>query len=62
MAFLDILIWTGLILLVAWDLAWKGIGMWQAARNEHKAWFICILIFNTIGILPIIYIILQKKK
>jgi len=26
------------------------------------AWFICIAIFNTLGILPIIYIILSKKK
>jgi hypothetical protein len=26
------------------------------------AWFICIAIFNTIGILPIIYILLHKKE
>jgi hypothetical protein len=36
--------------------------MWKAARNSHLAWFICIFIFNTIGILPIIYILIHKEK
>jgi len=45
-----------------WDYVWKLIAMWKAARADHLAWFICIAIFNTIGILPIIYISLQRKK
>jgi hypothetical protein len=52
-----------LIAIVAiWDSVWKLIGMWKAARNNHLAWFICIFIFNTIGILPIIYILIHKEK
>ncbi|MEI7675386.1 MAG: DUF5652 family protein [Bacteroidales bacterium] len=45
-----------------WDSVWKFIGLWRAARNNDLLWFICIAVFNTLGILPIIYIILDKKK
>lgn len=48
-----------IVILAIWDSVWKLIAMWKAGRNNHLAWFICIAIFNTIGILPIIYIILQ---
>lgn len=48
-------------ILAIWDLAWKGMGMWRAAQRGHKAWFVVILIFNTLGILPIIYLALNKK-
>jgi len=51
-----------IIILSVWDSVWKLIAMWRAARNTHLAWFICIFIFNTIGILPIIYILIHKKK
>jgi len=51
-----------IIILALWDAVWKLIGMWKAARNNHLAWFLCIFIFNTIGILPIIYILIQKGK
>jgi hypothetical protein len=51
-----------LIPLILWDATWKIIAMWRAARNKHLAWFICIAIFNTVGILPIIYLLTNKKK
>ena len=52
-----------LIIVVAiWDSVWKLIGLWKSARNNELAWFICIAIFNTLGILPIIYIVMNKKK
>jgi len=52
-----------LIVIVAiWDSVWKLIAMWKAARNNHLAWFICIFIFNTLGILPIIYILINKEE
>jgi hypothetical protein len=51
-----------IIILSIWDTVWKLIAIWKAARNNHLAWFICIAIFNTIGILPIIYILLQRKN
>lgn len=41
--------------LSLWEVIWKGFGMWRAARNGHKIWFVAILVFNTLGILPILY-------
>lgn len=51
-----------IIIVAIWDIVWKLIAMWRAAQNKHMAWFICIFIFNTIGILPIIYVLLNKEK
>ncbi|HOK36414.1 MAG TPA: DUF5652 family protein [Paludibacteraceae bacterium] len=51
-----------LIVLLLWETVWKAIAMWKAARNNHLAWYICLLIFNTVGVLPIIYILLKRKK
>ena len=51
-----------IIFCALWDSIWKLIGMWKAGRNNELAWFLCIAIFNTLGILPIIYILLNKKK
>ena len=51
-----------ILLLVLWDMTWKVVAMWKSARNNQLTWFICIVIFNTIGILPIIYILLDFKK
>lgn len=51
-----------ILLLVAWDFAWKGIGLWKSARKNHLVWFICILLFNTAGILPIIYVAFFADK
>ena len=54
-------VWVFVILGI-WEAAWKAIALWKAARNSHLAWFICIMIFNTVGILPIIYIFGFSKK
>jgi hypothetical protein len=43
-------------------MVWKGIALWRAGGNRQLAWFICLLIFNTLGILPIIYIFGFSKK
>lgn len=50
-----------LITLSIWELVWKFTALWKSARNNHLAWFICIAIFNTAGILPIIYILKYRK-
>lgn len=49
-----------IIILAIWDGIWKLIALWKSARNNHLAWFVCLGIFNTLGILPIIYIITHK--
>jgi hypothetical protein len=56
-----ILICSVIILLAIWDGVWKLIAMWKSARNSQLACFVCLAIFNTIGILPILYILLFQK-
>lgn len=51
-----------LLLLMVRDMVWKGIGLWKAGTKKQLAWFICIFIFNTAGILPIIYLSFFQKK
>ena len=52
---------TLLITIVSlWELVWKGIALWYSGGKKQKIWFICILIFNTVGILPIIYLLIYK--
>ncbi|OFY83790.1 MAG: hypothetical protein A2V46_04085 [Bacteroidetes bacterium RBG_19FT_COMBO_42_7] len=50
-----------IIIIKIWDFAWKIFALLKAARNNHTAWFVFILIFNTAGILPIIYLFIQRK-
>ncbi len=51
---------TVISLLAIWELVWKAIALWKAAKNKHLAWFVVILVINTVGILPIAYILTHK--
>lgn len=52
-----------LILLIAlWVLPWKGVALWRAARNNHKKWFVALLVVNTLAVLEAIYIFIFSKK
>lgn len=50
------------IIIAIWDIVWKGIALWKSGRNDQVAWFVCILIFNTAGILPIVYLMFFQRK
>lgn len=50
-----------LVLLGIWSLVWKGLALWRAARNTHKAWYVILLIVNTAGILDILYFFIWGK-
>jgi hypothetical protein len=51
-----------IILVALWDGVWKLIALWKSARHDQLAWFICLAIFNTAGILPILYILFFQKS
>lgn len=51
-----------IVVLALFDSVMKLIALWHSARRSQLAWFICLAIFNTIGILPIIYLLTNKKK
>ncbi len=60
---LNTILLSTILALVFWELFWKGIALWKAARNNQKYWFIAMLVLNTAGILPILYIyIFQSGK
>ena len=50
------------VALVAWSLAWKGVALWKAARNNQMYWFAALMLINTVGILEIIYIYVFAQK
>jgi hypothetical protein len=53
---------TTIIIVAIWDAVWKLIALWKSARHSQLAWFVCLAVFNTAGILPILYILCFQKK
>ena len=51
-----------IVVLVIWELVLKLLAMWKAAQRKELLWFLVIAIFNTVGILPLIYLIVNKDK
>ena len=51
-----------IIILAVWSAIWKGFALYRAGANRSPAWFVCLLIFNTLGILEILYIFVFSKK
>lgn len=54
--------WNWLLPLIILDLILKGISLWKAARHTQKGWFMALLIVNSVGILPILYLLFFEKK
>ncbi len=44
------------LLIGIWSLAWKMLGLWHAARNKQRLWFAALVLFNTVGVLEIVYL------
>ncbi|MBN1376846.1 hypothetical protein JW949_00775 [Candidatus Woesearchaeota archaeon] len=51
-----------LIFVMIWSGVWKAIALWKSARNSHLAWFIVLLLVNTVGLLEILYIYIFSKN
>ncbi|HLE48668.1 MAG TPA: DUF5652 family protein [Patescibacteria group bacterium] len=45
-----------IIVLSLIALVLKGFALWKSARNSQKYWFVALLIFNTLGVLELIYL------
>ncbi len=48
-----------ILILLLWELVWKGFGLYKSARNERKWWFIAIFFINSVGIVPILYFVYE---
>ncbi len=53
---------TILVVLVIVDVILKGLALWRAARNNQSYWFVALLLVNSLGILPAIYLIFFAPK
>ena len=55
-----------IVLAAAWKFAWYGVVLWEQIQNKNKKLFIIFLvlmmILNDLGIVPIVYLIVQKYK
>ncbi len=49
-----------LMILMLSDLILKGVALYKSAKKDQKIWFIALLIVNSLGILPILYLIINK--
>jgi methionyl-tRNA synthetase len=58
---MDVVIPTWVYPILIWTIAWKAVGAWHAARDNNLIWFISFFIFNTFGVLPIVYIFFFRK-
>tara|TARA_B100000959_G_C14430493_1_gene398370 strand:- start:341 stop:514 length:174 start_codon:yes stop_codon:yes gene_type:complete len=45
-----------IIICILWEIYWKAYALWMAAQKNDKAYFIAILIINSLGALPIYYL------
>ncbi len=55
------LLWV-LIPLALFDLALKAWGMWRAARMNKNIWFIALLLVNSFGVLPGIFLLMTNSE
>ena len=49
------------VVLGVWAFAWKAAGLWYAARNKQRVWFVVFLLVHTLGILEIVYLKWHQK-
>lgn len=54
--------WMGLLIpLGILDVILKGFALWKSAQRKQKVWFVFLLLVNSLGILPTIYLLLNQK-
>lgn len=49
------------LVLLVWSMFWKGLALWTASQRRQKIWFIVLFIFNSFGILEIVYLLFIAK-
>jgi hypothetical protein len=54
--------WWWFTVLILWSLAWKGMALWRSAQKKDKAWFVALLVINTVGLLEMFYLFVFSKR
>ena len=61
----DVSAMSAIILISLVALIIQGFWLWHSARNNQNWWFVAILVINTVGLLPLLYILffrLDREK
>ena len=55
-----------IIAIMIWKLIWYGLALYKSVQKQQRRWFVVLFvaafILNDLGILAIIYLVLNKKK
>lgn len=51
-----------LIIFALIDLGLRGYALWKSAKTDKQLWFIALLIVNSLGILPAVYLLFFAPK
>ena len=51
-----------LVPVMIFDLILRGFALWRSARKNQNVWFIALLVVNSMGILPLIYLVLNRDQ
>lgn len=49
------------VLLVI-DLVVRGFALYKSARKDQKIWFIALLLVNSLGLLPLVYLFMNRQS
>lgn len=49
------------IIILLWNLFWKGLALWKSSQKRQLGWFVLLFVVNTFGILEIAYIFFLNK-
>ena len=50
-----------IVVLFIWDSVWKLLAMWKDDQKKEVVWFILLAVFNTVGLFPIAYLIINRS-
>lgn len=53
--------WSFIGLLATIDIVLRGFALWKSGQKSQKWWFVALLLVNSLGILPLVYLILDKN-
>jgi len=55
-----------ILIVLVWKLIWYGLAIYKSIEKKQKIWFVVLFlgtfIFNDLGILAIIYLIIYRDK
>lgn len=51
-----------IIPLALFGIILKGMALWRASRRNEKWWFLALFVINSLGILPLLYLLTHAPE